>query len=91
VSDSANLDLFQTALAGNPQARANKEGAAALHRSSVVHLDFGDLGHLPVVIDRGIVIPDILEWVKDQKERVCRSASTLHGYHRHLRILMIWP
>lgn len=65
---------------GNPHAEVKHDDASGASWCAVVYIDFGRSGHLPVVIDRGFVIRDVLEWVADRKSRRISSDSTLRAY-----------
>lgn len=49
--------------------------------SSIVILNLGGVGHLPVIIDDGgEVLKDALAWFVMEKRDMQKSSSTLHGY-----------
>jgi hypothetical protein len=49
-------------------------------QSVILIICFATLGPLPVLIDRGRAVPDVLAWLKFQKEEQLKSASTLYSY-----------
>jgi hypothetical protein len=59
---------------------ADSEDLLPLAQSVILIICFATLGPLPVLIDCGRAVPDILAWLRFQKEEQLKSASTLYSY-----------